>query len=619
MLAAPADYDANANGTMERGEVVLAITDHFAGNIDRDEVLRVIGLYISGARVEAAPNLELSALSLSYGNPAVHAGLSPGLTPATDAYTADVSSDVSSVTVSAEPSDPDATVVIGIGGVQAADGTVGLREGANVIEVEVTAGDGASSRTYTVTVVRAMQIDWTPCEPPGVECGFVEVPADYRDPGAGSIMIAVNVHRAASRHERVGYLLVNPGGPGGSGLELVQHVSRGAFAEELVERFDIVGFDPRGVGASEPAFACGGPGEQLALLEMIDGPADTPGEIAAGEAAARLCIESMGPIGSLLHSRYVANDMNEIRRALGVDQVSYLGFSYGSTLGVWYATLFPGSVRAMVLDGADDPVDLAATQRDRVDEVIELNTRIAALLERALTACSDPQCPMYNDGDPIGYYEQAVRKLDLVNSAAGGHPLAGLFGVISTLYNEEWWPYLWQGLFELNENDDPSVLSDFATVQFGPEPTGASFTAHVNCLDDWVLHPALDRAARLDDSAVIGTALAGMFPLLDLLGASLASPCPFYDLLAPRPFEGTLDGGGVPILVIGNHSDPFTPFSESEDLAIDVLDNGYLVETSHTRHTVYPESECVNDHVHRALIDGVYPTERRVFCEQARR
>ncbi len=120
-------------------------------------------------------------------------------------------------------------------------------------------------------------------------------------------------------------------------------------SDEVLDHFDIVGFDPRGVGASEPAFACGAPGERLALLATIDLPIDTDSEVAAGEAAANLCIESMGPVGGLLHSEYVARDMDEIRKALGADRISYLGFSYGSTLGVWYATLFPGSVRAMVV------------------------------------------------------------------------------------------------------------------------------------------------------------------------------------------------------------------------------------------------------------------------------
>ena len=253
----------------------------------------------------------------------------------------------------------------------------------------------------------------------------MEVPADYRVPGAGRIAIAVNVHRALSPGERIGYLLVNPGGPGGSGLELAFAARHGAFAEALLERFDIVGFDPRGVGASEPAFACGAPGEQLALLAAIEPPVDTPAEMAAGEAAAALCIESMGPVGGLLHSEYVARDMEEIRQALGAPEISYLGFSYGSTLGVWYATLFPGSVRAMAVDAADNPVDEARTRERRLAEALEEIAPFALLLERALGACADPECPIYNDGDPVRYFLAGGRQARAGQRGGGRPPRSG--------------------------------------------------------------------------------------------------------------------------------------------------------------------------------------------------
>ena len=136
--------------------------------------------------------------------------------------------------------------------------------------------------------------------------------------------------------------MVNPGGPGASGVLYVFEKSA-RFSDAIIEHFDIVGFDPRGVGVSdklvaafdeagldframvgggsEPEFACGGPGEQPALLAKIDGSIDTPEEIAIGEAAANLCIQSMGPVGGRLHSEYVANDMDEIRKALGAEQI----------------------------------------------------------------------------------------------------------------------------------------------------------------------------------------------------------------------------------------------------------------------------------------------------------
>ena len=493
---------------------------------------------------------------------------------------------------------------------------------------------------------RGERIDWSPCG--ALECGSIQVPADYRDPEAGSINIALNVHRATSPDKRIGYLFVNPGGPGGSGLEMVAFITSPEmelrpFADELVEHFDIVGFDPRGVelslilrlfleygisegidlpllvgGGSGPEFACGGPGEQHDLLASIDMPIDTPEEIAAGEAAANLCIESMGPVGGLLHTEYVARDMDEIRKALGAEQISYYGASYGSAVGAWYATLFPESVRAMVVDGADNPVDRAANQQERVAELVEEFAPIADALDRALAACADPQCPIYNDGDPVGYYKQAVAKLELVNTEIG-HPQGGLYGVITAvLYDESFWPDLWQGLYDLNENDDPSLLAGYAAIQLlGSKPGGASFTGHVNCLDKWVLDPELDRATRLDDQPIFDAAIKEMFPLVAVMeGAFFPEPCPFYDQFAPSPLEIPFDGGGVPILVVGNRSDRATSFGESEEFAVEVLSNGYLLETSHYKHGVYPQNKCVNDHVHRALIDGVYPSERRVFCER---
>ncbi len=498
------------------------------------------------------------------------------------------------------------------------------------------------------------QIDWVKCAK--LECGSIQVPADYRDPDAGSIRIAVNVHRATSPEKRIGYLLVNPGGPGASG---VLHVfGKSTFSDAIIEHFDIVGFDPRGVGVSdklvaafdkaglgdfhamvgggsEPEFPCGGLGEQLALLASIDGRVDTPEEIAIGEAAANLCIDSMRPVGGRLYSEYVARDMDEIRKALGVEQISYLGFSYGSALGVWYATLFPDSVRAMVIDGASNPFpsDQEEDDADAKDDAGEEEDQVefAARLEAALAACADPECPIYNDGDPVGYFRQAIAKLDLINAAAK-HPNADLYGVISATFNEEDRPDLWQGLFELNENDDPSILLEYARERSTVRELGANFLNHVNCLDQWVLDPEgqlarytrrLDRATGPQDDRATGkddgiAADATVAEMLTSLYVSIPEICPFYHQFAPEPLGEAFYGGGVPILVVGNHDDPRTSFRESEEVATEVLSNGYLVETSHYKHIAYPENQCVNDHVHRALIDRVYPGARRVFCEEDR-
>ncbi len=485
------------------------------------------------------------------------------------------------------------------------------------------------------------RIDWIKCGT-GRECGSIAVPADYRDPEAGSIRIALSVHWATSPDKRIGYLFVNPGGPGGSGVDLVAVARKGGFSDEILERFDIIGFDPRGVETapkmvaalkkrgrdpstvgwgSEIEFACGEPGEQLALLASIDMPIDTPEEIAIGEAAANLCIESIGPVGGLVHSEYVANDMDEIRKALGAEQISYLGFSYGSELGVWYATLFPDSVRAMAVDGARNPFPSDPNQAERAPEPeIDGAAAYEARLAAALAACADPACPIYNDGDPVGYFKQAVSKIDLVNAAAN-HPEAGLFGVISATLNEKDWPGLWRGLFDLYERDDPAILVKYARKRSKITELGASFNSHVNCLDQWVVDPENDRAARLEKEAEAfadASKDSEKYPLLGPISATLPKVCTFYDQFAPEPLAGPFDGGGLPILVVGNRDDPRTSFSDSEEVATVVLSNGYLVETSHYKHIAYPQNQCVNDHIHRALIDLALPSARRVFCEEDR-
>ncbi|MGI9615600.1 MAG: alpha/beta fold hydrolase [Acidimicrobiales bacterium] len=453
-----------------------------------------------------------------------------------------------------------------------------------------------------------------------LSCGVVAVPVDYDDASAGTIDIAVAVHRATSPEDRIGYLFINPGGPGGSGVEYAYAAALGAgaaFTEAVLQRFDIVGFDPRGVAQSEPFFECGAVGEQVGLLIQIDGAVDTEKEVALGEQAVALCVESMGPAAALLGSEAVARDMDEIRKALGADQISYFGASYGSTLGTWYATLFPDRVRAMVVDGADNPVDDLSDGAARIENSIEEGRQFEALLNEALLACDFPECPIFNDGDPIGYYRDRVDELDLVNEAFAGDKTAGALAVITPLYDEATWPELWNGLAAL-EQGDAQPLIDLAAFQLGESGGGANFTGHVNCLDQWSLQPDFDRTTQLEDVTAAEAATASELPLLSELGLLTApDPCPFYDTIVARPLGQPLDGGDVPIVVIGNPSDPATPFTESVELVDATLSNGFLVEADHPAHVVYPSNDCVNDLVDGVFIDLLLPEHRRTVCPAA--
>ena len=174
---------------------------------------------------------------------------------------------------------------------------------------------------------------------------------------------------------------------------------------------------------------------------------------------------------------------------------------------------------------------------------------------------------------------------------------------------------MWRALYELNKNDDPAILLKLAAIQLGDDLTAPNFTAHVNCLDELVLYPGPDRATRSKDASLIEVAIAERLQLIDAIYPLAATACPFFDQFAPEPIKISLDGGDVPILVVGNRTDPATSFGESEEFVTETLTNDYLLENSHASHVVYPNNECVNDYVHRALIDTEYP-EDRVFCER---
>ena len=519
-----------------------------------------------------------------------------------------------SATVTTGPDPSVATTVTSVAATDPTDDPDSPDEGDAADPVDETdAVDG----TDGTPAVPESGVRWIDCDVVGLECGVVTVPLDFRDPGAGELALTIAVHRATDPDRRIGYLVVNPGGPGASGIDMAAWALEGpgvVYTAPVLERFDIVGFDPRGVGRSEPSFVCGEPGAQRAFLSQVELPFDAAEEFAAAEAAALLCVESMGAAAGLLHSEYVARDMDEIRKALGAEQVSYFGVSYGATLGVWYATLFPESVRAMVVDGADNPLDDVSTVEARVANVIDELRQFEVLLGEALDACDQPECPMYNDGDPRGYFKENVGALDAVAEATGGNPLAGALAIITPLYSEEAWPYLWIGYALLVEEDDPSLLAELARFQLGDSHGGTTFVEHVNCLDSWVLNPQLDRDVRLSDEKAMEEAVRRELPLLAHLEFTAPGTCPFYDLLDLGSFGGTLDGGDAPIVVIGNPRDPATPLSESVELVEETLSNGYLVEAEHLAHGVYPNNECANEIIHRALIDLVLPEERTTIC-----
>ncbi len=464
-------------------------------------------------------------------------------------------------------------------------------------------------------------IEWSRCG--AAECIQIAVPVDHAEPEGPTIDIAVGRVPAADPERRIGTLFVNPGGPGSSAIELakVLGASPAGPQAELLDRFDIVGVDPRGVGNSEPDFGCGikGSYRYQDLEAELDGVPTDPEEIEAGEAAIGLCTESMGDAAGQLGTDPHVRDLDVVRRALGEERVSFLGFSYGSVVGAWYATLFPDHVRAMVLDGADNPIDDFSDIDATVESIREEIEPLERLTREMLDACVDPTCPIYNDGDPAGYYLRTLENGERVDDAMNV-PGAISAAVITPLYDQSTWPDFWAALAALEERDDPEPLVDIAAFQFlGEDPREANITGYINCLDGWALYPDFDRGRRYRQAEELEPRLDELmvdFPLTDASSADLGSACTFMDLLDPPTLGRALDGGGAPILVVANRSDPVTPYGESVEMA-ESFSNGFVVEVDHPAHGVFGQNDCVDRHVLDFLLDERTPDEQAVCKREA--
>ena len=243
--------------------------------------------------------------------------------------------------------------------------------------------------TTTVALPEPVPIDWHGCGG-GLDCATLAVPVSYQDPGGPTLELALVRNPADRPDQRIGTLVMNPGGPGASG---VRRVARGfEVSPEVGDRFDIVGFDPRGVGQSTP-ITCG---DAVPAFHAADLAPDSAAEQAAlsgaAQAVADECRATEGDRLGHLGSVEVAHDIEVIRRALGEDQLTFVGLSYGTFIGQLWADAYPSSVRAMVLDGVIDPAaGMSAQSADQVDGV-------DAAVDAMASACqAEPSCPLDRD------------------------------------------------------------------------------------------------------------------------------------------------------------------------------------------------------------------------------
>ncbi len=328
-------------------------------------------------------------------------------------------------------------------------------------------------------------MQWAPCG--ALQCGTVAVPLDYAQPQLGTIQIALAMHRASDPAQRIGSLVIDPGGPGGSGVNDLP-AELGVLTAALLARFDIVEFDPRGVERSSPVLCSSG---SSGSTSSAPGPIPDPVPSTTGAQLALLtndgayasqCEAMSGKLLPFVGTVDAARDLDRIREALGDAQLTYFGHSYGTLLGATYAQMFPTHVRAMVLDGAIDP---AMTTQQMVDEQSQ---GFESVLDDFFAWCTSSGCPWRPAGGA-----SATTLLALIAQSrsqalpAGAGRSAGpgdiYYAVLSALYARSYWPNLAGALAQAAAGNGAGVLSMADSYVTQGSTNAADAETSIDCLD----------------------------------------------------------------------------------------------------------------------------------------
>ncbi|MEO7397573.1 MAG: alpha/beta hydrolase [Ilumatobacteraceae bacterium] len=439
----------------------------------------------------------------------------------------------------------------------------------------------------------------------GLETGSLSVPIDYDDPSKGEFDLFVVRHPAADPSRRIGSLLVNPGGPGFGGAILAQ-IADQVYSDDLVDRFDIIGWDPRGTGLTTPAVDCideYDPYFAPSFEGLTDDEARQLSEDLAVEFAAA-CADNNRDILEHVGTNNSARDIDRIRDALGEDTITYFGFSYGSELGATWATLFPDTVRAAVLDGAADP------NADALEGSLQQSRGFEQALNTFLARCSaDPSCAFHNDGDAEGAFDALLDSLsaDPVPSEAGRpdvDPGVAISGVIQAMYSEDLWPQLERALADAQDGDGGGLLELYDSY-FQRRPDGT----YDNSLEAFQVISCSDTEERLSVEEEDANAPLYEDAAPRLYGETKGGSyfCTFF----PESDDPRVDITGAdagPILVVGTTGDPATPLESSENMA-EALENGVLLVVDAEQHTGYDVNSCSMDTIDAYLIELAIPDE----------
>jgi pimeloyl-ACP methyl ester carboxylesterase len=470
------------------------------------------------------------------------------------------------------------------------------------------------------------KVDWRPCPEPvqTMKCATVSVPVDYADPAGRPIKLAVDEIPATDPAHRLGSLLVNPGGPGGSGVQYVAG-SQDVF-KTLATRYDVIGFDPRGIGFSHPVACLDGKQMDAYLASNFD-PATTGQAVRTLEAVkhyADSCQNNTGPLLAQVGTANVARDMDVIRGALGDRKLDYLGISYGTYIGQEYAKLFPGRVGRMVLDSVDNPQqDTADEQPDTDEQPAALESQLDKAVSTILTDCTrKPSCPVGTAPD------QTSAKLNALLARLTAHPAPADGGraltsslarmaLLQATYSPTLWGPLDEGLAQAERGHGEALLQladqSNGRAADGSYSTEKSGLYSVNCLEADGTRKTVSQAAR--ELMTNRKELDAYSPIFGVMLAVQGDICSFWPV-SGQPRTAISSSHVPPILMLNNTGDAATPLTDAEQV-LKRFTGARLVSNESEGHGVYPTetNTCARTITDNYLLNGALPAKATTTCK----
>jgi pimeloyl-ACP methyl ester carboxylesterase len=460
-------------------------------------------------------------------------------------------------------------------------------------------------------------LNWTDCGG-GFQCSDAAVPLDYRDPSGRTITLHMIRHLAADPSQRVGTLWMEPGGPGSSGLDFARG-NWGDLPAELQNKFDVVSFDPRGIQTSSPVvcYTDAQYNAAVAAAKGVPGPDAFDNAVKVAQDYDQNCLKNLGDTAGLFGTQYVARDIDLLRQALGEQQLTFYGRSFGTYVGTVYASMFPGRVRAMALDGAYDPNHYANTPYAYdFPQYIALDAAMSDFL--AWCDQNQSQCG-FGNGDAKDAFTALKADLDANPvTLPSGAKANGFTLAYRLLFNMDdgkvIWPAFGQALRQAQLHDPSSFLlsppSSASWAQLNPNTVVScndrNFPTSINELKAYVTTEAA--AAPL-----LGTPWAYAPPMYD---QNSAPACAQWPVARVSRYSGSYRAAGsAPILVIGTTHDPDTPYQDAVTLS-HTFDNAELLTFDAQGHTAFGRSACVTSATATYLADLTLPKPGTVCSDE---